>query len=94
MALGPPRRMKIIYSCGSASCHSADESRLLLRLKQVQLFEAVSGPCAIAIAHIRWTLQRFSTGTGHFFKTGPAMGLEPLDAEFCTVWNRSSRRRC
>jgi len=32
--------MKIVDYCGSASCHSADGSRLLLRLKQAQLFEA------------------------------------------------------
>jgi hypothetical protein len=55
----------------------------MIRLKQAQLFVAVSGPFPIAIAHIRSTRQRFSTGIGHFFKTGPAMGLDPLNAGFC-----------
>ncbi|MDP4977868.1 MAG: hypothetical protein NWQ21_00285, partial [Desulfobacterales bacterium] len=50
---GSPRSMKIISSALSASRHFADGSRLLLRLKQAQLFEAFSGPCPIAIAHIR-----------------------------------------
>jgi len=31
---------------------STDVSRLLLRLKQAQLFEAVSGPCPIAIVSL------------------------------------------
>jgi hypothetical protein len=37
----------------SAFRHFADGSRLLFRLKQAQLFEAVSEPCPIAIEHIR-----------------------------------------
>jgi len=77
--------MKIIGSTVSASCHFTDGSRLLFRLKQAQLFEAVSGPCPIAYEHTRRTLQGLSTGSGHFFRTGLAMELGPLDAEFCTV---------
>jgi hypothetical protein len=26
-----------------------------------------------------------STGTGYFFNIGPAMGLDPHDAEFCAA---------
>jgi hypothetical protein len=40
-------------SAVSASRHFAHGSRLLLRLKQAQLFEAFSGPCPIAIAQMR-----------------------------------------
>ena len=75
--------MKIIGSAVSASCHSTNGSRLLFRLKQAQLFEAVSGPCPIAYDHTRRTLPGLSAGSGHFFKIWPAMGLGPLDAEFC-----------
>jgi hypothetical protein len=42
--------MKIIGSAVSASRHFADGNRLLFRLKQAQLFEAVSGSCPVAIA--------------------------------------------
>jgi hypothetical protein len=34
-------------------CHAPDGSRLWLRLKQAQLFEAISGPCPIAYEHTR-----------------------------------------
>ena len=51
--IGPLQCIKIIGSTVSASCHFTDGSRLLFRLKQAQLFEAFSGPCPIAIAHIR-----------------------------------------
>jgi hypothetical protein len=47
------RGMKIMGSFVSASSHDPDGSRLLLRLKQAQLFEAISGPCPIAYEHTR-----------------------------------------
>jgi len=43
-------------------------------LKQAQLFEAVSGPCPIAILHLWWTHRRLSNGTGYFSKMGLRWG--------------------
>jgi len=77
--------MKMMGSSGSTSCHAPAGSRLQLRLKQAQLFEAVSGSCPIAFEHAQSTLLGLSTGSDLFFYTGPAMGLDPLDAEFCAV---------
>jgi hypothetical protein len=53
LPFGQLRRMRIIGSVVSTSRHFAYESRLLFQLKQAQLFEALSGPFPIAIAHIR-----------------------------------------
>jgi hypothetical protein len=48
------------------------------------LFEADSEPDLIVMAHTRDFSDTFNRQQP-FFKNGPAMGLDPFEAEFCAI---------